>query len=482
MAGMAWNGQGVSVEQEIDLNLGLIVRCFQCSFQGLYNTPCLQDANCDASRYLICNQSLSTCRCNGSMFWNSAVSSSGVCEYRRTVNQYCSPYDDNWCDNTGPAGQGLVCANYANPYGSVYGKSIRKKRFFLLMSLNLGLCQCSTHYYYNGTPSMGNGVCVPQLLYGGLCATTSQCDYRVNLTCVSGTCTCAAGQNYNPSTNSSGVLGACTSAAGYLQNCSVNFTCSTSQNLYCDLTFYGSANTSGVCLCNTSWSYWDGLTCASKLSIGGKCTSNTNCISSAGLFCSNYTQSIGECDCDQNHFWNFTCLPKQYYNTTCPSSYVCDDNRGLQCQGSGGSMFLKCDCYNSSYIWDSLYVTNRSYTCIPKLSYGQSSCFGDLECEDFNYLVCNNGTCGCSYLDYYDGSRCQPKRNYTEPCNYTYYCRDFNPVNLVCRLGATVPPVLQCLCNLSSYWEPCTQQCTVAKKVNCFLFTRSPLSNRFLAS
>lgn len=124
MAGMAWNGQGVSVEQEIDLNLALIVRCFQCSFQGLYNTPCLQDANCDASRYLICNQSLSTCRCNGSMFWNSAVSSSGVCEYRRTVNQYCSPYDDNWCDNTGPAGQGLVCANYANPYGSVYGKVI----------------------------------------------------------------------------------------------------------------------------------------------------------------------------------------------------------------------------------------------------------------------------------------------------------------------------------------------------------------------
>lgn len=131
-------------------------------------------------------------------------------------------------------------------------------------------------------------------------------------------------------------------------------------------------------------------------------------------------------------------------------------------------MFGKCDCFNNSFIWDSLYTT-RAETCIKKLSYGNRTCYGDLECEDFNYLACVNGTCLCSYVDYWDGSRCQPRGNFSEPCNATTPCRDFNPVNLVCRMGATVPPVLQCLCNLTSYWEPCTQICTVSKKVRSFL-------------
>lgn len=55
------------------------------------------------------------------MFWNGN-SNSGTCEYKRTVNQYCYPYDNTWCDNTGPVGQGLTCAQYTNPYGSEYGK------------------------------------------------------------------------------------------------------------------------------------------------------------------------------------------------------------------------------------------------------------------------------------------------------------------------------------------------------------------------
>ncbi len=265
--------------------------------------------------------------------------------------------------------------------------------------------------------------------------------------------------------NSGGVMGACTPAAGYLQNCSVSFTCSTSQNLYCDLSYYGGSSSIGVCLCNSSWAYWDGSTCATLLSIGGECTSTSHCITSAGLFCSNYTQSLGTCDCDQYHFWNYTCIAKQWYNTSCTTSYVCDDNRGLQCQGLGGSMFEKCDCYNTSFIWDSLYVTNRSHTCIEKLGYGLSPCFGNLECQDFNYLYCNNGTCGCNYVDYYDGARCQPKRNYTDPCANTTQCRDFNPVDLICQWGDTVPPALQCLCNITSYWEVCTQRCTTSKSV-----------------
>jgi hypothetical protein len=61
------------------------------------------------------------------MFWNSysysnSIATSGTCEYKRTVNQYCYPYDNTWCDNTGPLGQLLTCAAYVNPYGSEYGE------------------------------------------------------------------------------------------------------------------------------------------------------------------------------------------------------------------------------------------------------------------------------------------------------------------------------------------------------------------------
>ncbi len=87
-------------------------------------TTCLLNANCDTSRFLYCNAtggSPGYCVCNSSMFWNGN-SISGTCEYKQTVNQYCSPYDDSWCDNTGPAGQNLICAHYTNPYGNDYGK------------------------------------------------------------------------------------------------------------------------------------------------------------------------------------------------------------------------------------------------------------------------------------------------------------------------------------------------------------------------
>lgn len=302
--------------------------------------------------------------------------------------------------------------------------------------------------------------------FGGLCSTVSECDYRVNMVCTNSLCTCASGKNFDSSLSVDGSAGYCVDASGYRENCTAVLTCSTSQSLYCDYTFYG-VSTVGICLCNDSWSYWDGLICSSKLTLGGECSNDTHCISAKGLFCSNYTLTRNQCDCDKNHYWNETCILKQEYNTTCSSTYVCDDNRGLQCQGLGGSMFLKCDCYNTSYIWDSLY-TNRNHKCIPKLSMNQTTCYGDLECEDYNYLSCVNGTCKCAYTDYWDGNRCQPKRNYTDPCtgsSTTYECRDFSPVNLICRLGDTVPPAYQCLCNTTSYWELCNQRCVVAKKV-----------------
>ena len=334
------------------------------------------------------------------------------------------------------------------------------KNFILHNTVYLGICQCSTFKFYNGTPSLGNGYCVPLRLYNETCSVTSNCDYRVNLTCVNNICTCASGKNYDSAATNGGTSasGYCLPAAGYHESCSSSFLCSASQNLYCDI---GGTN---LCQCNDSWSYWDGLQCTRKLSIGGKCTDNTACISADGLFCSNYTLSTGQCDCDKNHYWNNTCIIKELYNESCSSSYVCDDNRGLQCQGLGGSMFQKCDCYNTTYIWDSLY-TIRSKTCIPKLTNGGTTCYGDLECEDFNYLKCNSGICGCSSIDYWDGSRCQTKKNYTIACNNTYECRDFSPVNLICTFVLTSPPGYRCDCNATSNWDQCLQQCVTSKKV-----------------
>jgi hypothetical protein len=255
-----------------------------------------------------------------------------------------------------------------------------------------------------------------------------------------------------------------------LENCTASLECSTSENLYCDYGYYGGANTTGICLCNTSWQFWDGSVCATKLTIGGECTSNTECNSANGLFCSNYTQSVGTCDCDKNHFWNTTCIIKQWFNTSCTSGYVCDDNRGLLCQSTGGALFQKCDCYNTSFIWNSLYVANGSNMCVLKLGNGQSVCYGDLDCQDFNYLYCYNNTCRCSYDAYWDGTRCQPKRNYTDPCDNTTECRDFAPVDLICRAGPSASGALQCLCNITSYWEACLQACTTSKKVRIRFF------------
>jgi hypothetical protein len=135
-------------------------------------------------------------------------------------------------------------------------------------------------------------------------------------------------------------------------------------------------------------------------------------------------------------------------------------------------MFEKCDCYNESFIWDSLYVTNRSYTCIPRLSDGQSPCFGDLECQIYKYLQCNNGTCGCDYTAYWDGNLCQLKRNYTDLCVNTTECRDFSPVDLICRYGTSVPPALQCLCATNAYWDACLQACVTSKYVRIIYFSR----------
>lgn len=256
------------------------------------------------------------------------------------------------------------------------------------------------------------------------------------------------------------MIGLCKSAGTYLDNCSSSAPCSTSQNLTC----IGN-NGTGQCLCNTSVSYWDGFTCVTKLTIGGQCSADSQCLASKNLTCSTYNQSYGTCDCNKHYYWNETCMLKLWYNISCGSQYECDDHRGLQCQGGGSpAMQGKCDCYNNSYIWDSLYRT-RNRTCVRKLAYNMGPCYGSAECEEFNYLSCDNNTqlCVCNTTDYWSGTSCQPKRNYLEPCNFTYHCKDYAPVNLTCK--NTTSGSFQCVCNGSEFWNNCSQECTVSKAV-----------------
>ena len=66
------------------------------------------------------------------MFWNGNTDDTGTCEYRRTVDQFCYPYKDEWCDSTAPFGQGLTCAQFTNPYGSEYGRNNEGKIYSTL--------------------------------------------------------------------------------------------------------------------------------------------------------------------------------------------------------------------------------------------------------------------------------------------------------------------------------------------------------------
>lgn len=81
-------------------------------------------------------------------------------------------------------------------------------------------------------------------------------------------------------------------------------------------------------------------------------------------------------------------------------------------------------------------------------------------------LEYKNKTLICDYISYRNGSQCQPKKNYTDSCSDTYECRDFDSVNLVCRVMPIVPPIFHCLCNSTSFWEPCLDRCITTKKVS----------------
>lgn len=329
--------------------------------------------------------------------------------------------------------------------------------------LSIGICQCSSTYYYTGSVSLGNGYCVPLLLNNQACVNTTQCDYRVGLVCANNVCACPPGKAHDPTITS---IGFCVPAVSYNQNCSNSSLCSSADNLYCDYTATGNLSY-GVCACNVSWSFWEGSVCRSQLSIGANCLDNTHCSVADGLICSTYPQSVGTCDCPQDRYWNNGCILKQWYNTSCLSSYVCDDYRGLTCQGLGTAMFQRCDCTHTNLMWDSVY-RNRTFSCVPKKSFYQA-CDGDLECQETNYLSCKNGTCNCNYTDYWDGRLCQVKRTFADPCSSTYECKDYAPIYLTCQVVLPGYWITECLCPTHLYWDHCLQRCVFSKQVQSSL-------------
>ncbi|CAF1651266.1 unnamed protein product, partial [Didymodactylos carnosus] len=110
--------------------------------------------------------------------------------------------------------------------------------------------------------------------------------------------------------------------------------------------------------------------------------------------------------------------------------------------------------------WDSWSV-NKTFNCVAKVGRG-GPCSSSYECQDYNYLSCISGTCGCTQYQYYDNvSSCEPKLNYSYPCAGTYQCRNWTSgPNLQCIFGGSV---YQCLCLSSQYYDYCLDMCVAVK-------------------
>ena len=111
------------------------------------------------------------------------------------------------------------------------------------------------------------------------------------------------------------------------------------------------------------------------------------------------------CSCNTNRIWSgSSCTDKQSYNTSCTSSFVCNENYGLACISS------ICDC-NSTQFWN--------------------------------------------------GTNCQTKRAYNETCLSTYWCNTAtNNLNCLSQSWANEPYSGYCRCTSSQYYDTTNKICS----------------------
>lgn len=166
-------------------------------------------------------------------------------------------------------------------------------------------------------------------------------------------------------------------------------------------------------------------TCSSQYLLGFSCNSTNHCRDDLGLSCIN-----NKCSCFAPIYsWSSIsnkCL-MTYSQTTCTSDLNCNDAENLICRAHScncpkTSLVGMCDCRRN--ITKEEYWNGTSCVLAKTLN---SICTFDYECRTLSELtVCLNGLCSCpsSSQYYWDNTKCLPKKTYNEACVATYQCLD----------------------------------------------------------
>lgn len=171
------------------------------------------------------------------------------------------------------------------------------------------------------------------------------------------------------------------------------------------------------------------------------------------MFCSNRF----ECQCPYYFFFesdSSTCNNQYFVDETCKRNYECRQDLGLECRNG------KCLCSSPKYTWSS-----NLFRC--KLTFKQSTCGDDLDCNDSESLTCQLSdlndlsyrTCICKKEkhneSYWDQTGCVQAKTYKYDCTIDDHCRTLTE-NTYCSTLSK-----KCECPNLHYWHG--QKCLIKK-------------------
>ena len=117
---------------------------------------------------------------------------------------------------------------------------------------------------------------------------------------------------------------------------------------------------------------------APRPSLHAETCDRRSCVPELNLKCIN-----NSCTCSENQYFAKKCIDKKNYLEACSSTTPCKNGSSLLCRDG------KCKCSNLNY-W-------KDGNCIPKNTFKQS-CSSDVECLESKLLYCDTNTrlCTCS--------------------------------------------------------------------------------------
>lgn len=148
------------------------------------------------------------------------------------------------------------------------------------------------------------------------------------------------------------------------------------------------------------------------------------------MFCS----VLSKCTCFVTQYFSLTsldCVDKHLKGENCTSNHQCRTDLGLTCQSG------ICKCISPTHSW---------YAAGPecKLTYAQTTCANDIDCNPAENLVCPNGyNCTCSGTLFWSAfqSSCVDRVTYSEVC-----VGDQCKLNINIKCNATIG-ICDCLDN-----------------------------------